>query len=98
MGRRGRFGVAKAISDAVQPLGIEVRCGLHTGEIEMVDADVAGLAVHIGARIAALAAPREVLVSRTVKDLGAGAGFQFTGRGLHSLRGVPDQWDVYAVG
>ena len=89
---------AKAISDVVQPLGIEVRCGLHTGEIEMVDADVAGLAVHIGARIAALAAPREVLVSRTVKDLVAGAGFQFTGRGLHSLKGVPDQWDVYAVG
>ncbi|MGH9194863.1 MAG: adenylate/guanylate cyclase domain-containing protein [Acidimicrobiia bacterium] len=88
---------AKAISEAVQPLGIEVRCGLHTGEIEIVDTDVAGLAVHIGARIAALAAPREVLVSRTVKDLVAGAGFQFAARGVHSLKGVPDKWEIYAL-
>ena len=88
---------AKAISDVVWPLGIEVRCGLHTGEIEIVDSDVAGLAVHIGARIAALAAPREVLVSRTVKDLVAGAGFQFTARGVHSLKGIPEEWEVYAV-
>ena len=88
---------AKAISDAMRPLGIEVRCGLHTGEIEIVDSDVAGLAVHIGARIAALAGPGEVLVSRTVKDLVAGAGFQFTARGPHSLKGVPEEWDVYAL-
>ncbi len=89
---------ARAISDAMQPLGIEVRCGLHTGEIEIVGSDVAGLAVHIGARIAALAAPGEVLVSRTVKDLVAGAGFQFTARGLHTLKGIPEEWDVYALG
>jgi class 3 adenylate cyclase len=89
---------AKAISDVVQPLGIEVRCGLHTGEIEIVDSDVAGLAVHIGARIAALAVPGEVLVSRTVRDLVAGAGFQFTARGLHSLKGIPEEWEVYALG
>jgi class 3 adenylate cyclase len=88
---------AKAISEAVQRLGIEVRCGLHTGEIEIVDTDVAGLAVHIGARIAALAAPREVLVSRTVKDLVAGAGFQFLTRGVHSLKGVPEKWEIYAL-
>jgi class 3 adenylate cyclase len=74
-----------------------VRCGLHTGEIEIVDSNVAGLAVHIGARIAALADPGEVLVSRTVKDLVAGAGFEFTARGRHSLKGVPEEWDVYAL-
>lgn len=89
---------AKAISDVVRPLGIEVRCGLHTGEIEIVDEDVAGLTVHIGARIAALAAPGEVLVSRTVRDLVAGAGFQFLTRGIHSLKGVPEEWEVYALG
>ena len=88
---------AKAISDAVQPLGLEVRCGLHTGEIEVVGADVAGVAVHIGARIAALAAPSEVLVSRTVKDLVAGAGFNFSARGVHSLKGIPEKWEVYAL-
>ncbi|HUP16882.1 MAG TPA: adenylate/guanylate cyclase domain-containing protein [Acidimicrobiia bacterium] len=88
---------AEASARAVGPLGIELRCGLHTGEIEIVDSDVAGLAVHIGARIAALAGPGEVLVSRTVKDLVAGAGFQFTSRGLHSLKGVPEEWDVYAL-
>jgi class 3 adenylate cyclase len=78
-------------------MGIGVRCGLHTGEIEIVDSNVAGLAVHIGARIAALAAPGEVLVSRTVKDLVAGAGFRFSTRGRHSLKGVPEEWDVYAL-
>lgn len=88
---------AEAISEAVASLGIEVRCGLHTGELEIVDSDVAGLAVHIGARIAALAAPREVLVSRTVKDLVAGAGLQFTSRGVHTLKGVPETWEVYAL-
>jgi class 3 adenylate cyclase len=63
----------------------------------MIDADVAGVAVHIGARIAALAGPREVLVSRTVRDLVAGAGFEFAARGLHPLKGVQDQWEVYAL-
>lgn len=88
---------AKAISEAVIPLGLEVRCGLHTGEIEIVGSDVAGVAVHIGARITALAADREVLVSRTVKDLVAGAGFQFATRGVHSLKGISDAWEVYAL-
>ena len=81
----------------VRPLGIEVRCGLHTGEMEAVGDDVAGLAVHIGARIAGLAGPGEVLVSRTVKDLVAGARFEFSGRGSHALKGVPDRWDLYAA-
>ena len=89
---------AKAIADVMGPLGIEVRCGLHTGEVEIVESDVAGLAVHIGARIAALAAPGEVLVSRTVRDLVAGAGFRFMARGVHSLKGVPEEWEVYALG
>ena len=88
---------AKAISEAVGSLGLEVRCGLHTGEIEVMDTDVAGVAVHIGARIAALASPQEVLVSRTVKDLVAGAGFQFEPKGVHTLKGVTDAWDVYAL-
>ena len=88
---------AKEISDVVRPWGIDLRCGLHTGEVEIVDSDVAGLTVHIGARIAALAAPGEVLVSRTVRDLVAGAGFQFTARGVHSLKGVPDEWEIYAL-
>lgn len=89
---------ARAISEVVRPLGLEVRCGLHTGEIELVgDSDVAGLAVHIGARIAALSGPGEVLVSRTVKDLVAGAGFEFAPRGTHSLKGVPEPWEVYAL-
>jgi class 3 adenylate cyclase len=87
---------AQAISDAVPPLAIEVRCGLHTGELEIIDSHVAGLAVHIGARIAALAAPGEVLVSRTVKDLVAGAGFQFTAPGVFH-QGVPEKWEVYAL-
>ncbi len=88
---------AQAISAVVGQLGMEVRCGLHTGEVEIVDSDVAGLAVHIGARVAALADPGEVLVSRTVKDLVAGAGFQFTPRGIHSLKGIPEKWEVYAL-
>jgi pimeloyl-ACP methyl ester carboxylesterase len=88
---------ARAISASVAQLGIDVRCGVHTGEIEIVGDDVAGLAVHIGARIAALAGAREVLVSRTVKDLVVGAGFGFADRGLHELKGIPDEWQVYAV-
>ncbi|MFQ5427225.1 MAG: adenylate/guanylate cyclase domain-containing protein, partial [Gaiellales bacterium] len=87
----------RAIATAVQPLGIEVGCGLHTGEVEIVGDDLAGVAVHIGARIAALATGSEVLVSRTVKDLVAGAGIEFASRGTHSLRGVPEVWELYAV-
>ena len=88
---------ARAVSDGVDSLGIAVRCGLHTGEVETRGGDITGLAVHIGARIAGLADAGEVLVSRTVKDLVAGAGFEFRERGSHELKGVPDRWEVYEV-
>jgi class 3 adenylate cyclase len=88
---------ARSICAAVRELGLEVRAGLHTGEVELLVDGVAGLAVHIGARIAALAGPGEVLVSRTVKDLVAGSGTSFEDRGSHRLKGIPDEWQVYAV-
>jgi class 3 adenylate cyclase len=88
---------AQAIRDAVKPLGLEVRAGCHTGEIELVGEGVAGVAVHIGARVAALAGPSEVLVSSTVKDLVAGSGLAFEDRGAHALKGVPEKWRLYAV-
>ncbi len=90
-----RFGTA--LPAAMGPLGIQVRCGLHTGEMEILNNDVAGLAVHIAARISALAGPGEVLVSRTVKDLVAGSGIDMVSRGTHTLKGVPDQWEVFEV-
>jgi class 3 adenylate cyclase len=82
---------------AVGSLGIEVRSGLHTGEIEMMGANVGGIAVHIGARVAGQASAGEVLVSSTVKDLVAGSGIEFDDRGLHVLKGVPGQWRLFAV-
>jgi class 3 adenylate cyclase len=88
---------ACAIRDAVRALGIEVRAGLHTGEIEVRGDDVAGMAVHIGARVSALAGPGEVLVSSTVKDLVAGSGIDFEDRGEHELKGVPGSWHLYSV-
>jgi class 3 adenylate cyclase len=89
---------AREIVDAVRPLGIEVRIGLHSGEIEITDGnDVAGIAVHIAARIGALAGAREVLVSRTVKDLVAGSHLVFADRGEHTLKGVPETWSVFEV-
>jgi pimeloyl-ACP methyl ester carboxylesterase len=88
---------AKAIVEAVRPLGIEVRAGLHTGEIELDGDDVAGLAVAIGARVGAKAGPNEVLVSQTVKDLVAGSGLAFEDAGEHELKGVPDRWRLYRV-
>lgn len=88
---------ACAIADDIRPLGVEIRAGLHTGECEMTDGDVAGIAVHIGSRIAALAGPTEVLVSRTVKDLVAGSGLRFSDRGRKALKGVPGEWHIYAV-
>jgi pimeloyl-ACP methyl ester carboxylesterase len=91
------IGAAHAICAAVEGVDLKVRTGLHTGEIELTGDDVAGLAVHIGARIAALALPGEVLVSRTVKDLTAGSGIDFEDRGLHTLKGVPDEWQLYAA-
>lgn len=88
---------ARAICRALLAIGVEVRAGLHTGEVELLDDNVAGLAVHIGARIAALARPGEVLVSRTVKDLVAGSDVTFESRGSHHLKGIPDEWQVYAA-
>jgi len=88
---------AGAVIDAVQPLGLEVRAGLHTGECEVLGDKLTGIAVHIGARVAALAAPGEILVSGTVKDLVAGSGLRFGGRGAHPLRGVPGEWQLFAV-
>jgi class 3 adenylate cyclase/alpha-beta hydrolase superfamily lysophospholipase len=86
-----------AIADAAPELGLEVRAGLHTGEIELRGDDIGGISAHIGARVAALAGPREVLVSRTVRDLVAGSGLTFSDRGEHQLKGVPDRWHVYAA-
>ncbi len=88
---------AQAFGDAVRPLGIEIRSGCHTGEIELANDDVRGIAVHIGARVAALAGPSEVLVSSTVKDLVAGSGLTFVDAGEHELKGVPDGWHLYRV-
>jgi len=88
---------ACAIAEEVRPLGIEIRAGLHTGECEMLGNDVGGIAVHIGARVAALAGAGEVLVSSTVKDLVAGSGFRFGDRGSRSLKGVPGEWHIFAV-
>ena len=81
----------------VSEIGIEIRAGIHTGECEIVDGKRAGLAVTIGSRIAGMAAPRDVLVSRTVKDLTAGSGFAFDDRGEHELKGVPERWQLYRV-
>jgi class 3 adenylate cyclase len=88
---------AQAITEAVRPLGLEVRAGVHTGEVELAGEDVRGIAVHIGARVGALAGPGEVLVSRTVKDLVAGSGLSFEDAGEHELKGVPDRWRLYRV-
>ena len=88
---------ARAAMDAVAPLGLRLRAGLHTGEVEAVAGGVRGIAVHIAARVAALAAPSEVLVSSTVRDLVAGSGFAFQQRGVHELRGVPGEWALYSV-
>jgi pimeloyl-ACP methyl ester carboxylesterase/class 3 adenylate cyclase len=87
---------AAAIVDAVKGLGIQVRTGLHTGECEIADGKVAGIAVHTGARVAAQAAPDEVLVSSTVRDLVAGSGLRFSDRGTHPLKGIPGEWRLFA--
>jgi pimeloyl-ACP methyl ester carboxylesterase len=88
---------ARAIATAAEQLGLTVRAGLHTGECEMRGSDVSGIAVHIGSRVADLAAGGEVLVSSTVRDLVAGSGITFDTRGQHQLRGVPGQWSVFAA-
>ena len=86
-----------AIAELMPELGLDVRVGLHTGECELVDGKVAGIAVHTGARVAAQALPGEVLVSSTVKDLVAGSGLVFQDRGAHTLKGIPGQWQLFAV-
>ena len=88
---------ARSIVDAVAPLGIEVRAGVHTGEVQTIDSKVGGMAVVIGARVGATAGPSEVLVSQTVKDLVAGSGLVFEDAGEHELKGVPDRWRLYRV-
>ena len=88
---------ADAIVDAVRSLGIEVRAGIHAGEVEVRGADIAGMAVHIGARVAALAGPSEVLVSSTVREIVTGSRRQFVEHGDYELRGVPGRWRVYAL-
>jgi class 3 adenylate cyclase len=88
---------AESVRDGARNLGLEIRSGLHTGEVELAGEKVRGIAVHIGARVSVLAAPGEVLVSNTVRDLVAGSGIQFEDRGTHALKGVPDEWRIFAV-
>ena len=88
---------ALAVRDAVRPLGLEIRAGLHTGEVELAGGATLGLAVHIGQRVLAEAGPGEVLVSSTVKDLVAGSGLAFADRGLHALKGVPEEWRLFQL-
>jgi pimeloyl-ACP methyl ester carboxylesterase len=88
---------AQSVTHAVRALGIDVRTGLHTGECELIGDNVGGIAVHTAARVAALAQPAEVLVSHTVRDLVAGSGIRFEGRGTHTLKGVPGEWPLFAA-
>lgn len=88
---------AREILTSSEPLGIRVRAGLHTGECEVMGDDIAGIAVHIAARVSTNAGPGEIIVSRTVKDLVAGSGIEFADRGTHTLKGVSDTWQLYAV-
>jgi class 3 adenylate cyclase len=88
---------ACAIRDGVRDLGLEIRAGLHTGECELMDGKVGGIAVHIGARVASIAQPGEILVSRTVSDLVAGSGIGLDDRGPYTLKGVAGEWQLYAV-
>ena len=88
---------AVAVGDAVRRLGIDIRAGLHTGECEIRGADLGGIAVHIGSRVAALAGPAEVLVSSTVKDLVAGSDIEFESYGTRELAGVPGEWQLFSV-
>ncbi len=88
---------AMAIRDAVQALGIQVRAGLRTGECELRGDDIGGIAVHIGARVSALAGANDVFVSSTLRDLVIGSGLEFEDRGAHKLKGVPGEWHLFAV-
>ncbi|HEX6580500.1 MAG TPA: adenylate/guanylate cyclase domain-containing protein [Actinomycetota bacterium] len=86
-----------AIRQALEAEGVEVRIGLHSGEVELRGEDVGGIAVNLGARVAATAAPGEVVVSSTVRDLVAGSGITFVDRGEHDLKGMPDRWRLFAI-
>jgi class 3 adenylate cyclase len=88
---------ARSVCEKMHPLGLQVRTGLHTGECELIGGNVGGIAVHIAARVAAIAGPDEVMVSSTVKDLVAGSGLQFVDRGAYNLKGVPGEWRLFAV-
>jgi class 3 adenylate cyclase len=88
---------ALAIRDGVHSIGLTIRAGLHTGECELHGSNIAGIAVHTGARVGAMAGPDEVLVSSTVKDLVAGSGIEFEDRDVHELKGVPGSWRIFAV-
>jgi class 3 adenylate cyclase len=88
---------AKAVAEAARRLGIEIRAGLHTGECELRNDDVGGIAVHIGARVMSIAQPSEIVVSSTVKDLTVGSDIEFAERGRHELKGVPGEWRLYSV-
>jgi class 3 adenylate cyclase len=88
---------ACSIAESVRGLDLQIRCGLHTGELELLHGDVGGYAVNLAARVVGQAKPGEVLVSRTVVDLVAGSGLSFEDRGTYSLKGVPQEWQLYAV-
>ena len=88
---------AGSIRDELEQIGVTVRAGIHTGEVETIGSDVGGMAVNIGARVGELAGPGEVLVSSTVKELVVGSGIEFRGRGAHRLKGAPDEWSLFAV-
>jgi class 3 adenylate cyclase/dienelactone hydrolase len=88
---------ARALTSAIATLGIEIRAGLHIGECERIGDDIGGMCVHLAARVCAVAAPGEVLVSRTIKDLVVGSGIEFSERGPHELKGVPGTWELFAV-
>jgi class 3 adenylate cyclase len=88
---------AAAMADGVTQIGVSIRCGVHVGEVEQRDEDIAGIAVHIAARICSAAQANEILVSRTVTDLVAGSGIEFEDRGEHDLKGVPGTFQLFAV-
>jgi class 3 adenylate cyclase len=93
--RAARF--AAGLANVLAQVGLQQRAGIHTGEVEVRGDDIGGIAVHIAARISALAGPGEILTSRTLKDLTAGSGLVFEDRGTHALKGVPDEWQIFAV-
>jgi len=87
----------RAIVEAARPLGLEVRVGLHSGEVELIGDDIGGIAVHLAARVGALAPPGQVQCSSSVKDLVAGSGIEFVDRGAQRLKGIPDEWRLFTA-